>query len=241
VNVPSSSVAEDTSPRNTHVTPPTHPVSEQAILFAAFGLLAFGVLALGAVQEWAICVLECGAGLLFAMWAGYQIALERIRLSTYALIPALILLSLPSLQLATGRTAYFYATRYQLLQWIACGGFYLAASEFSGSSVARRRLAIGVTVFGTLYAIFAIIQGFIAPPDLLYGIVKTHGTGFGSYTNRNHYAGLMEMLMPFGLVISTVEFLQFADAGLNLCFWLPRRHVGCCHSPHCLCLPLLAP
>ena len=140
--------------------------------------------------------------LLFALWAGYQIALERIRFSTEALIPAILLLSLPILQLATGRTAYFYATRYQLLQWIAYGGFYLVASEFSGSSVARKRLAIGVTIFGTLYAIFAIIQGFIAPPDLLYGIVKTHGTGFGSYTNRNHYAGLMEMLMPFGLVIS---------------------------------------
>ena len=49
---------------------------------------------------------------------------------------------------------------------------------------------------------FAIIQGFLAPPDLLYGMVKTHGTGFGSYTNRNHYAGLMEMLVPFGLVTS---------------------------------------
>ena len=49
---------------------------------------------------------------------------------------------------------------------------------------------------------FWIIQGFLAPPDLLYGVVKTHGTGFGSFTNRNHYTGLMEMLMPFGLVIS---------------------------------------
>ena len=34
-------------------------------------------------------------------------------------------------------------------------------------------------------------------------MVKTHGTGFGSYTNRDHYAGLMEMLVPFGLVTSS--------------------------------------
>jgi O-antigen ligase len=166
-------------------------------------MLAFAVLALGAVQEWTICALECGAALLFALWAGQQIALKRISFTNRALIPALVLLSLPALQLATGRTAYFYATRYTLLQWLAYGGFFLAASEFSGSASARKRLAIGISVFGSLYATFAIIQGLIAPPDLLYGIVKTHGTGFGSYTNRNHYAGLMEMLLPFGLVIST--------------------------------------
>ena len=202
MNLPSSPVTGNTSPENQPVRPHAHAWSEPAILFAACGLLAFGVLAFGAVQEWAICVLECGAGLLFALWAAYQIALRRIRVSTVALIPALILLSLPVLQLATGHTAYFYATRYQLLQWIAYGGFFFVASEFSGSSSARKRLAIAITVFGTLYAMFAIIQGFLAPPDLLYGVVKTHGTGFGSYTNRNHYAGLMEMLVPFGLVTS---------------------------------------
>ena len=158
---------------------------------------------MGAVQEWAICVLECGAGLLLALWAAQQIALRRIQLINNALIPALILVSLPVLQLATGRTAYFYATRYTLLQWLAYGVFFLVASELSSGSSSRKHLAIAITVFGTLYAIFAMIQGLIAPPNLLYGVVKTHGSGFGSYTNRNHYAGLMEMLLPFGLVTST--------------------------------------
>jgi O-antigen ligase len=198
----SSPAAPNTCQGRKQVEPHAHTWQEQAILFAACGLLAFGVLALGAVQEWAICALECGAALLLALWAGHQIALERVRLSTEAFIPALVLLSLPIFQLATGRTAYTYATRYQLLQWLAYGGFFLVASECSSSSSARKRLAIGITVFGTLYATFAIIQGFLVPPDLLYGVVKTHGTGFGSYTNRNHYAGLMEMLLPFGLVIS---------------------------------------
>ena len=175
---------------------------EQVILYIACGMLAFAVLALGAVQEWAVCGLECGAALLFALWAAQQIALERISLTNRAMIPALVLLSLPILQLATGHTAYFYATRYSLLQWLAYGGFFLVGSEFSGSSSARKRLAIGITAFGTLYATFAMIQGLTAPRYLLYGIVKTPGTGFGSYINRNHYAGLMEMVIPFGLVIS---------------------------------------
>ena len=160
-------------------------------------------MALGAVQEWAICALECGAALLFALWAGQQIALQRIRLTSYALIPALVFLALPILQLATGRTAYFYATRYTLLQWLAYGSFFLVASEFSGSSSTRERLAIGIAAFGSLYATFAMIQGFLSPPSLLFGLVQSQGTAYGSYINRNHYAGLMEMLIPFGLVIST--------------------------------------
>ncbi len=182
--------------------PYDHSWMESTALFTACAMLAFGVLALGSVQEWAICVLECGAALLFALWAGWQIALGRICLNNKALIPALVLLFVPILQLATGRTAYFYATHDQLLQWLAYGGLFLAASEFSGSSARRRHLAIGIAAFGAIYALFATIQSFIAPPDLLYGFVKTHGTGFGSYTNRNHYAGLMEMLLPFGLVVS---------------------------------------
>jgi len=201
--VSSSPMAACSNPLRRQVRPQASAWGKQATLYIACGMLAFAVLALGAVQEWAICALECEAALLFALWAGEQIARESIRVTNSTLIPALVLLSLPVVQLATGRTAYFYATRYTLLQWLAYGAFFLAASELSGSPSARKRLAIGISVFGTLYAIFAMIQGLIAPPDVLYGIVKTHGTGFGSYTNRNHYAGLMEMLLPFGLVIST--------------------------------------
>jgi O-antigen ligase len=44
---------------------------------------------------------------------------------------------------------------------------------------------------------FAIIQ-FFASPELLYGVLKPlwGGIVFGPYVNHNHYAGLMEMLIP---------------------------------------------
>lgn len=198
-----SPLSRDVSPDNSHVSPEVHSAAEQTILFSTCAMLAFGVLAFGAVQEWALCVLECLAALLFALWAGYQIVLQRIQLTSNALIPALFLLSLPILQLSTGRSAYVYATRYTLLQWLAYSAFFLAASELSSSPSARKRLAIGITAFGSLYAMFAVLQGFTLPPNLLYGVVKTHSSGFGSYANRNHYAGLMEMLLPFGLVTSS--------------------------------------
>lgn len=197
----------DASRNRGTVSSPGHLIGEQTILFMACAVLAFGVLAFGAVQEWALCILECGAALLFVLWAGEQAILRRIRITSIALIPALLLLSLPILQLSTGRTAYVYATRYNLLQWMAYGIFFLVASELSGSPLARKRLAIGITIFGSLYAIFAMFQGFIFPSDVLYGLLKTHGTGFGSYANRNHYAGLMEMLLPFGLVTSSFVFV----------------------------------
>ncbi len=206
--MPSSFITANANPRPAVARQQVKAPGEQVILFAACGMLTFSVMAFGAVQEWAICVLECGAALLFVLWAARQMALGRIRLTNTAMIPAILLLSLPILQLASGRTAYFYASRYQLLQWLAFGVFFLAASELSGNPLARKRMAIGITIFGALYATFAMVQGSLAPPNLLYGVVKTHGTGFGSYTNRNHYAGLMEMLLPFGLVISTAPSLR---------------------------------
>jgi O-antigen ligase len=191
-------------------------VAEQAILFLSCATLGFAVLAFGATQEWAVCALECGAAVLFALWAWYQLSLQRIRLTSPALIPALLLLSLPLLQLCTGRTAYAYATRYELMKWIAYGVFFLIASELSSNPSARKFLAIAITVFGSLYALFSMIQGFTCPADLLYGFVKTHGSGFGSYTNRNHYAGLMEMVLPFGLVTSSFLFAPNALRGLSI-------------------------
>jgi O-antigen ligase len=176
-------------------------------------VLAFGVLTFGAVQEWAVCALECAAALLFVAWAVQKAALGSISVTNSAILPALGLLFIPFLQLATGHTAYAYDTHYTLLEWLAYGVFYLIASEFSGDSLLRMRMAISIAVFGSLYALFAMLQGSLAPANLIYGVIRTQGTGFGSYTNRNHYAGLTAMLLPFGLV---VLFSSFAPKALRL-------------------------
>ena len=58
-----------------------------------------------------------------------------------------------------------------------------------------------------MVAAFVVLQG-IAPNGKLYWIWKLEqgGLNHGPYVNHNHYAGLMEMLLPFPLVLAATQF-----------------------------------
>ncbi len=63
------------------------------------------------------------------------------------------------------------------------------------------------TAYGAVVAGFAVLEG-LAPNGKLYWIwtVEHGGTIYGPYVNHNHYAGLMEMLTPFPLVLAVTRF-----------------------------------
>jgi O-antigen ligase len=63
------------------------------------------------------------------------------------------------------------------------------------------------TGYGAVVAAFAVVQG-MAPNGKLYWIWVSEQGGaiYGPYVNRNHYAGLMEMLAPFPLVLAATRF-----------------------------------
>jgi len=71
-----------------------------------------------------------------------------------------------------------------------------------------KRLAGFLTASGFLIAIFAVIQDLTSKSEI-YWLVPVLGPSliFGPYVNHNHYAGLMEMLAPFPLVLSMMEEL----------------------------------
>ena len=63
-----------------------------------------------------------------------------------------------------------------------------------------------ITVYGGIVASFAIVQG-VAPNGKLYWLWTSAQGGaiYGPYVNHNHYAGLMEMLTPFPLVLAAAR------------------------------------
>jgi O-antigen ligase len=113
------------------------------------------------------------------------------------------------------------ATRESLLKLAAdLILFFVAAQLFGGPAPARSTLAplgervdplqrvgegVGgppapplrwtIVVYSFLLALFAIFQ-FFSSHGLIYWTVKSPGWTFGPYVNHNHYAGLMEMLIP---------------------------------------------
>jgi O-antigen ligase len=64
-----------------------------------------------------------------------------------------------------------------------------------------------------LLALFAIFQ-FFSSQGLIYWTVKSPGWTFGPYVNHNHYAGLMEMLIPLSVASALPALRKDPSAGL---------------------------
>lgn len=188
---------------------------ESAILQWVFvlglcALLIFAVLAFGAVEEWSTFAFEAGAAVLFLVWAGKQFVSRELTLSKNPLYPpALFFFVLLLAQVALRRSAYGYVTKYEVLQYVAYGIVLLIAAECVREENARKKFALALIVFGALYAFFALAQQLTSDGKFFWVYTpRFHGSIYGSYVNHDHYAGLMEMLVPFPLVVSMGHLLR---------------------------------
>ena len=168
-------------------------------------VLIFAVLAFGAVDEWSTFTLEASAAALFLTWAGRQLISRRLKLSKNPLyLPTLLFFGLILAQIALHRSAYAYVTKYEALQYVAYGICLLIAAECVRHEDTRRVFALIMIVFGGLYAFFALAQELTSNGKIFWThSPQFHGSIYGSYVNRNHYAGLMEMLVPIPLVVAS--------------------------------------
>jgi O-antigen ligase len=167
-------------------------------------LLAFGPLAFGAVDQWSICVLELGAALLLMIWAAGEIALGRFEITFNPLfVPVLLFGGLIAAQLLLKQSAYWYATWQKGLLWCAFGIVLFLTAQCLGQTIWRKNVGLFFTVYGLIVALFAIVQQFV-PNGKIYWVIPNPGGAwiYGPYVNHAHYAGLMEMLIPFPLVFA---------------------------------------
>jgi O-antigen ligase len=172
-------------------------------------------LAFGAVQTVAWTSLSILTSILLLIWVFESLQTGRIRIAWspfYVLAFAFILLGF--LQMLTGRTMDSEGAREALLKLVSdCIVFFVALQLWTvkGSDAAPRRrshgwraLGLTVSVYTFLLALFAILQ-FFSSKGLIYWHVKTDGWIFGPYVNHNHYAGLMEMLIPVSIAYAISE------------------------------------
>jgi O-antigen ligase len=174
-----------------------------AMLFGVFALLLGAPLAFGAVEPWAIFILEAGSILLFALWAIWQARSSELQIAgSSAFRPMLAFGGLIIFQLAFRQTAYRAATMSTLLLYCSYAilGFLLVQCLQRTWQV--HALAGAFSVYGFTLAAFSFVQG-ITTNGKLYWIRTPRFGGwiYGPYVNHNHYAGLMEMLTPFPLII----------------------------------------
>ena len=171
-------------------------------------LLMFGPLAFGGNDPWMQFVQRIGSLLLFGIWAARQYSRKSIELGANPLLlPACLLCGVISAQFVTGLSAYRYATLSAALNLVPYGVVLLVAGEIFSRRKRLHDFALTMSVFGFLVALFAIIQD-LSHSDRIYWIVKARGISaaiYGPYANHNHYAGLMEMLVPLAGAAAFLE------------------------------------
>jgi len=175
---------------------------DSVLFYGVFGLLLLGPLAFGAVEPWAVFFLEAGSASLFILWAARQTFSTDLQVSFNPLFPPMLAFAILVLvQMATRLTAYRNATFSQALLYTAYGILCFLTVQCLRRTWQVKTLAWGFSAYGFVLALFALIQG-LASNGKLYWLRTPRFGGwiYGPYVNHNHYAGLMEMLLPIPLV-----------------------------------------
>lgn len=183
---------------------------DSALLSGVFGLLLFGPLAFGEREPWSLFALECGAALLFVLWICRQVHGGELRvLGSPLFAPMLAFAGLIAVQLLPGLSAYRHATLSRLFLYCAYGVICFLLVQCLRRTSQVKSLAGVISVYGSALALFALMQSLGANTKLYW--LRTPELGgwiYGPYVNHNHYAGLMELLVPVPLVLSLTRYVH---------------------------------
>ena len=183
---------------------------DSQVLYGVFAVLLFGPLAFGAVEPWAIFVLEATAALFFCRWLYQQVHSGTIQIRENPLFtPMLAFGAIVLVQLVFRLTAYSHDTKGSALLYLAYLLLAFLASQTLKRSAQAKGLAITIAIYGLGVAGFALLQGLSGTTRLYW--LRTPRTGgwiYGPYVNHNHYAGLMELLLPVPLIMSLTRFTE---------------------------------
>jgi O-antigen ligase len=181
---------------------------DSVILYGTVGALLFGPLALGAVEAWSTFVLEAGAALLWVVWALWQAKSGELRvLGSPLFAPMFAFAALIAVQLASGHTSYGAVTRSEALLYCAYGLLCFLVVQSLCRTSQLKALTWLLSAYGFAVAAFALAQSLTSNGKLYW--LRTPRFGgwiYGPYVNHNHYAGLMEMLMPIPLVAALFHY-----------------------------------
>jgi O-antigen ligase len=180
------------------------------LFYGTFGLLMFGPLAFGAVEAWSMFVLEAGAILLALVWLAKQWIDREINILWNPLfLPMGAFGALILTQITFRMSAYRHDTLSGAMLYCAYGILCFLATQTLIRSSQARKLAIIFVAYGAAIAAFALLQG-VAPNGKIFWVRQPRLGGwiYGPYVNHNHYAGLMELLIPIPLVISVSHLVH---------------------------------
>jgi O-antigen ligase len=174
------------------------------LFYGTFGLLLFGPVAFGAVEPWSIFILEAGSLLLVLLWFAKQWLDGELNIQWNPLfLPMAAFGVLILVQIAARRSAYPHDTVSGALLYAAYAMLCFLSSQILLRTSQARKLTLIFVLYGFALAALALLQSIASNGKLLWiRQPRLGGWIYGSYVNHNHYAGLMELLIPVPLVLS---------------------------------------
>lgn len=166
-------------------------------------VITFTVAAHGAVEPWSEFVFEASAAVLLLLWAwlGFRKGSVELRWNPL-LVPLLVLGGVGLVQYFAGLSAYPYLTKVELLKWCACLVLFFLAVQVLRTPEEARGVVWYLVALGFCVALFGIVQHLTSNGKLYwFRELRYGGVIFGPYVNRNHFSGLMELLLPLGMAL----------------------------------------
>ncbi len=166
-------------------------------------VITFTVAAHGAVEPWSEFVLEAAAAALLLLWAWLSFRKGTLDFRWSPLLaPMLVLGGIGLVQYFGGLSAYPYLTKVELLKWCAYLVLFFLAVQALRTPEEARGVVWYLVVLGFCVALFGIVQ-HLTSNGRLYWLreLRYGGIIFGPYVNRNHFSGLMELLLPLGMAL----------------------------------------
>jgi len=153
--------------------------------------------AFGAVDAWAWMSLGLVACATLLLWVAGSLRQKELRFTwTPMYIPLAAFFSLALAQRFTGHTLDKTETLQTLVLFAVDATFFFATMQLFGESTSPRRwFGLAILLFAGTLGLFSIVQ-FASEAQRIYWTFDTPGTFFGPYSNPDHYAGLIEMLVP---------------------------------------------
>ena len=181
-------------------------------------VLTFAALTHGVVEPWSVLIFQLLITALFCLWA-FKVYRER---KLDARIPVLVwplfgLVMIGALQSITWidaegvRRSLSYdveATRSTMLVLVFLLVWMLLAANFFASREELLWLAKFLPWYGLVLAVQALLQQFSAPHTILWLREIKTAQPFGTFINRDHFAGYMELLIGMPVALLATRYVR---------------------------------
>jgi|WetSurMetagenome_2_1015567.scaffolds.fasta_scaffold00091_46 O-antigen ligase/tetratricopeptide (TPR) repeat protein len=120
------------------------------------------------------------------------------------------------------------ATLSEFMRFASYAAFYVLTVQLLTKGRYLKRAVVVITLFGAALALFAMCQAVMTNGKIYWFREVATGIIFGPFVNRNHYAGLMSMIIPvaFSLFIALKPVIVYDSLRNRISDLLSSREVN---------------